>query len=117
MPTADLLSFRLLHLRPVGELLLTRAVEAERNPANHLLAFHAAFVVDGEDECDIRKLEEGYLEDKCLFVGGVRLTSADGCLALGHLVTHGVQQGQLNICICVRHKWSGQSKGKRTWDL
>lgn len=91
MPAANLLSFRLFHLSPVGELLLSRAVEAERNPANHLLALHAALVVDGEDERDVRQLEKSYLEDKRLFVGWVGLTSTDGCLTLGHLVAHGVQ--------------------------
>lgn len=54
MPVADLLSLRFLHLSPVGELLLSGAVEAQRNPANHLLSLHAALVVDGEDERDVR---------------------------------------------------------------
>lgn len=108
MPAANLLSFRLFHLSPVGELLLSRAVEAERNPANHLLTLHAALVVDGEDERDVRQLEKSYLEDKGLFVGRVGLTAADGCLTLGHLVTHGVQQGQLYICICAKNRWSGK---------
>lgn len=90
MPAADLLSFGLLHLSPVGELFLSGAVQAQRNPADHLLALHAALVVDREDERDIRELEKGHLEDKSLFVGGVGLTSTDGRLALGHLVPHGV---------------------------
>lgn len=91
VPVADLLSFRFFHLSPVCELLLSGAVEAERNPANHLLTLHAALVVDREDERDIRQLEKGYLEDKRLFVGWVGLTSTDGCLTLGHLLAHGVQ--------------------------
>lgn len=91
MPAANLLSFRLFHLSPVGELLLSRAVEAEWNPTNHLLTLHASLVVHGEDECDVWKLEKGYLEDKRLFVGRVGLTSADGCLALWHLMAHGIQ--------------------------
>lgn len=91
VPMANLLSFWLLHLSPVGELLLSRAVEAKRDPADHLLALHAALVVDGEDKCDVRQLEKSYLEDKRLFVGRVGLTSTDGCLTLGHLVAHGVQ--------------------------
>lgn len=112
VPVANLLSFGLFHLSPVGELLLSRAVEAEWNPANHLLTLHAALVVDGEDERDVRQLEKSHLEDKRLFVGRVGLTSADGRLTLGHLVAHGVQQGQLNVCICARNRWSGQSEGK-----
>lgn len=91
MPAANLLSFRLFHLSPVGELLLSRAVEAEWNPTNHLFTLHTSLVVHGEDECDVWKLKKGYLEDKRLFVGRVGLTSADGCLALWHLVAHGVQ--------------------------
>lgn len=112
MPAADLLSFGLLHLSPVGELLLSGAVEAERNPANHLLALHAALVVDGEDERDVRQLEKSHLEDERLFVGGVGLTSADGRLALGHLVTHGVQQGQLHVCICARSEVEWTIRGR-----
>lgn len=54
VPVADLLSFRLFHVSPVGELFLSRAVEAQRNPTNHLLALHAALVVDGKDQCDVR---------------------------------------------------------------
>lgn len=111
VPAANLLSFRLFHLSPVGELLLSRAIEAKRNPANHLLTLHAALVVNGEDERDVRQLEKCYLEDKRLFVGWVGLAPADGCLALGHLMTHGVQQGQLHICICARNRWGG-SEGK-----
>lgn len=99
MPTADLLSFGLFHLSPVGELFLSGAVQAQRNPADHLLALHAALVVDGEDERDIRELEKGHLEDKSLFVGRVGLTSTDGRLTLGHFVAHGVQQGQLDVRI------------------
>lgn len=91
VPAANLLSFRLFHLSPVGELLLSRAVEAQRNPTNHLLALHAALVVDGKDERDVRELEKSYLEDKRLFVGWVGLTSTDGGLTLGHLMAHGVK--------------------------
>lgn len=100
VPTANLLSFRLFHLSPVGQLLLPRAVEAQRNPANHLLALHAALAVDGQDERNIRQLEKSYLEDKGLFEGGVGLAAADGRLTLGHLVAHGVEQRQLDIRIC-----------------
>lgn len=112
VPAANLLSFRLFHLSPVGELLLSRAIEAERNPANHLLALHAALVVNREDERDVRQLEKCYLEDKRLFVGWVGLAAANGRLALGHLMTHGVQQGQLHICICARNRWGGWSESK-----
>lgn len=110
MPAANLLSFGLFHLSPVGELLLPGAVEAERNPSDHLLPLHAALVVDGEDERDVRKLEKRYLEDERLLVGGVGLTAADGRLAFGHLVTHGVQQGQFNIGICARNRQSSRSE-------
>lgn len=88
---ADLLSFGLLHLSPVGELLLPGTVEAQGNPADHLLTLHTALVVDGEDERDVRQLEKGYLEHKGLFVGRIGLTAADRRLTLGHLVAHGVQ--------------------------
>lgn len=91
VPPADLLSFRLFHLSPVGQLLLPRAVEAQGNPANHLFTLHAAFTVDGQDERHVRQLEKGYLEEKVLFEGGVGLSSADGRLTLGHLVAHGVE--------------------------
>lgn len=91
VPAADLLSFALFHLSPVGQFFLPRAVEAQRDPANHLLALHAALVVDRQDERDVGELEQSHLEDECLFVGGVRLASADGRLTLGHLVAHGVQ--------------------------
>lgn len=91
MPAANLLSFRLFHLSPVGQLLLPGAVEAQRDPANHLLTLHAALAVDGEDERNVRQLEQSYLEDKRLFEGGVGLAAADRRLALGHLVAHGVQ--------------------------
>lgn len=73
------------------ELVLTGAVEAQRDPADHLLALDAAFVVDGEDERDVRQLEQRHLEHKGLPVGGVRLAAAQRRLALGHLLTHGVQ--------------------------
>lgn len=91
VPAADLLSFGLFHLSPVGQLFLPRAVEAQRDPANHLFALHAALVVDGQDERDVGELEQSHLEDECLFVGGVGLASADGRLTFGHLVAHGVQ--------------------------
>lgn len=97
MPSTHLLSFRLLHLSPVRELVLARAVQTQRDPADHLLALDAAFVVDGEDERDIRQLEECHLEDERLPVGGVRLAAAQRRFTLGHLLTHGVQQGQLHV--------------------
>jgi len=97
VPVADLLSFGLFHLSPVGELVLPRAVEAQRNPADHLFALHTALVVDGEDERDVRELKKRHLEHKCLLVGGVGLTAAHGCLALGHLLPLGVQHSELHI--------------------
>lgn len=107
VPTANLLSFRLFHLSPVGQLLLPWAVEAQRNPANHLLALHAALAVHGEDERNVRQLEKSYLEDKGLFEGGVGLAAADWRLALGHLVAHGVQQRQLDIRV-----WAKSQSGR-----
>lgn len=92
-----LLSFRLLHLCPVCELVLARAVQAQRDPADHLLALDAAFVVDGEDERDVRQLEQRHLEHERLPVGGVGLAAAQRRLTLGHLLTHGVQQSQLHV--------------------
>lgn len=104
MPAADLLSFGLLHLGPVGQLLLAGAVQAQRDPADHLLPLHAALVVDGQDERDVRKLEQRHLEDEGLLVGGVGLAPADGRLALGHFVAHGVEQGQLNVGVWRRSR-------------
>lgn len=96
VPSTHLLSFRLLHLSPVRELILAWAVQAQGDPAYHLLTLNAAFVVDGDNECDVWQLEQCHLEDESLPVGGIRLATAQGCLALGHLLTHGVQQGQLH---------------------
>lgn len=100
MPPTHLLPFRLLHLSPVRELVLAGAVQAQRDPADHLLALDAAFVVDGEDERDVRQLEQRHLEHERLPVGGVRLAAAQRRLTLGHLLTHGVQQGQLYVRVC-----------------
>ncbi len=68
-----------------------QSCSAQRDPANHLLPFHAALVVDRQDERDVGELEQSYLEHKGLLVGGVGLASANGRLALGHLLTHWVQ--------------------------
>lgn len=79
------------------ELIFAGAVQAQRDPPDHLFALDTAFVVDGEDERDVRQLEQRHLEHEGLPVGGVRLAAAQRRLALGHLLTHGVQQGQLHV--------------------
>lgn len=82
------------------ELVLPGAVQAQRDPADHLLALDAAFVVDGEDERDVRQLEQRHLEHEGLPVGGVRLATAQRRLTLRHLLTHRVEQGQLHERVC-----------------
>lgn len=76
MPAADLLSSTLLHVLPVELLLLTAAVLAQRNPAHHLLALHAAAAIDGDEQRDVRKLEQRHLEDEGLLVDRVGLAAA-----------------------------------------
>lgn len=110
VPAADLLSFRLLHLSPVRQLLLPGAVQAQGDPANHLLALHTPLVVNRKDESDVRKLEQRHLEHKRLLVGGVGLPTTDGRLTLGHFLTHGVQQSQLYIRVCSEGR---QRQGKK----
>lgn len=74
MPAADLLTSALLHVLPVQLLLLTAAVLAQSKPAHHLLTLHAASVVDGGEQSDVRQLEQRHLEDEGLFVDRVGLT-------------------------------------------
>lgn len=76
VPAADLLSSTLLHVLPVELLLLAAAVLTQSDPAHHLLALHAAAVVDGDQQRDVRQLEQCDLEDEGLLVDGVRLTAA-----------------------------------------
>lgn len=76
MPAADLLSSTLLHVLPVELLLLPTAVLTQCDPAHHLLALHAAAVVDGDQQGDVRQLEQRDLEDEGLLVDGVRLAAA-----------------------------------------
>lgn len=75
VPAADLLSSALLHVLPVELLLLAAAVLAQCDPTHHLLALHAAAAVDGDEQRDVRQLEERHLEDEGLLVDGVGLAS------------------------------------------
>lgn len=99
VPPADLRPLRLLHLLPVALLLLPAAALAQGDPAHHLLALHAAPVVDGDEQGDVRELEEGDLEDESLLVDRVGLSPADGGLAAGHLLAHRVAQAELSVGI------------------
>lgn len=105
VPAADLLSSILLHVLPVELLLLTTAVLAQCNPAHHFFAFHAAAVVDGDKQCNIRQLEQRHLEDKRLLVDRVGLATTHRCLTLGDLLSHRVQQSQSPISV-----WTGGGK-------
>lgn len=97
MPPADLRPLRFLHFLPVTLLFLPAAVLPHGNPADHLLALHAALVVYGDHERDVGELEEGNLEDESFLVDGVGLSSADGGLAARHLLAHGVEQAELSV--------------------
>lgn len=97
MLPADLCPLRLLHLLPVALLLLPAAALAHGDPADHLLALHAAPVVDGDQQGDVGELEEGDLEDESFLVDRVGLSPADGGLAARHLLTHGVAQAELSV--------------------
>lgn len=99
VPPADLRPLRVLHLLPVALLLLPAAALAQGDPAHHLLALHAAPVVDGDQQGDVRQLEEGDLEDESFLVDRVGLAPAEGGLATRHLLTHGVAQAELPIGI------------------
>lgn len=94
MPAADLLSSALLHVLPVELLLLAAAVLAQRHPTHHLLALHAAAAVDGDEQRDVRQLEERHLEDEGLLVDGVGLAAPHRRLAARDLLAHRVQQRQ-----------------------
>lgn len=99
MPPTDLLPLCLLHFLPMVLLFFSAAVLTHRNPANHLLALHAASVVYGNHQRDIRKLKKGDLEDERLLVDGVWLSTTDGGLAPRHLLAHGVEKAELPIGI------------------
>lgn len=91
VPVADLLAFSLLHLCPVGLLLLAGAVEAQRDPAQPLPGPHAAAGAEHrQDQRYLRELEERHLEQEGLLVGGVGLAAAHRCLTLGHFFAFGV---------------------------
>lgn len=97
MPPAHLLALGFLHVQPVVLLLLPAAVLAQGDPADHLLALHAAAVVDGDHERDIGELEESHLEDEGLLVDGVGLAPPDRRLTPRDLLTHRVQKCEFHI--------------------
>lgn len=99
VPPADLLPFGLLHFLPVVSLLLSTAVLAQSNPTNHLFALHGTPVIHRNHQCDIRELKEGHLENEGLLIDRIGLTTLDGCLAAGHLLTHRIEEKELSICI------------------
>lgn len=106
MPAADLLSSALLHVLPVELLLLAAAVLAQCDPAHHLLALHAAAAVDGDEQRDVRQLEERHLEDEGLLVDGVGLASPHRRLAPRDLLADRVQQRQPPEGVCSRgERW------------
>lgn len=102
MPAADLLSSTLLHVLPVELLLLAAAVLPQSDPAHHLLALHAAAVVDGDQQRDVRQLEQRHLEDEGLLVDGVGLAATHRCLTARDLLTNRVQQSQTPIGVWTR---------------
>lgn len=69
VPAADLLAPYLSHVVPVGQLLLARTVQTQWEPADHLLALHRAFVVDGDHQRHVRQLKQSHLntEQKSFF--------------------------------------------------
>lgn len=58
MPTTHLFSTIFSHVIPVGKFLITTAVQAQRKPTNHFFTFHAALIVNGYHQSDIRQLEQ-----------------------------------------------------------
>lgn len=94
VPAADLLSSTLLHVLPVELLLFAAAVLAQSDPAHHLFTLHAAPVVDGDQQRDVRQLEQRHLEDEGLLVDGVGLAATHRRLAPRDLLTDRVQQSQ-----------------------
>lgn len=112
MPAADLLSSALLHVLPVELLLLAAAVLAQCDPAHHLLALHAAAAVDGDEQRDVRQLEERHLEDEGLLVDGVGLASPHRRLAPRDLLADRVQQRQPPEGVCSRSGEGGRGQGR-----
>lgn len=99
MPSADLLAFGLLHFLPMVLFLLSTTVLAQSNPSNHLFTLHSAPVINGDHQGDIRELKEGHLENKGLLIDRIGLTTSNGRLAAGHLLTHRIEEKELSICI------------------
>lgn len=97
VPATNLLSSTLLHVLPVELLLLAAAVLPQSEPADHLFALHAAPVVDGDQQRDVRQLEERHLEDEGLLVDGVGLAATHRRLAPRDLLTDRVQQRQTPV--------------------
>ncbi|TNN59386.1 hypothetical protein EYF80_030401 [Liparis tanakae] len=97
VPATDLLASPVLHVQPVELLFLAAAVLAQGDPAHHLLALHGAPVVDGDQQRDVRQLEQRHLEDEGLLVDGVGLAAANRRLTARDLLAHRVQQGQAAI--------------------
>lgn len=97
VPAADLLASTLLHVLPVELLLLAAAVLTQSDPAHHLFPLHAAAVVDGDQERDVRQLEKCNLEDEGLLVDRVGLAAADRRLTPRDLLTDRVQQRQPTV--------------------
>lgn len=114
VPAADLLSSALLHVLPVELFLLAAAVLAQRHPANHLFALHAAAVVDGDKQRDVRQLEQRHLEDEGLLVDGVGLAATHRRLTPGDLLTDRVQQSQSPVGVCARGEKRGEEGRKKT---
>lgn len=97
MPVADLLSSTLLHILPVDLLLLSAAVLTQSDPSHHLFALHAASVIDGDQQGDVRQLEQRHLEHESLLVDGVGLSATHRRFTARNLLTHRVQKGQTSI--------------------
>ena len=103
VPVGDLLPLRLLHLCPVGLLVLASAVEAQGDAAQPLPGPHAAPPAEHrQHQRHLGQLEERHLEQEGLLVGGVGLPAAHGSLTLGHLLPLGVQHGQLHVGVWKR---------------
>lgn len=112
VPAADLLSSTLLHVLPMELLLLAAAVLAQRDPAHHLFALHAPAVVDGDQQRDVRQLEQRHLEDEGLLVDGVGLATTHRRLTPRDLLTDRVQQSQPPVGVWTRGEERGRKKGK-----
>lgn len=99
VPSADLLAFGFLHFLPMVLFLFSATVLAQSNPTNHLFTLHSTPVINGNHQCDIRELKEGHLESKGLLVDWIGLTTSNGRLTAGHLLTHRIEKKELSVCI------------------